>query len=143
METGTLNRIPEDQLVRRYQLIMQYLFLAAVLGILGSFPILLSVAIRKQPLSMITRALLAFLVLAPVPFLLFGFLASFEPGVHWGWRLGYGVFLLWSLITAARLCWVKRRPSVDTHSPQVQQATDKSLDRKQEIDSENSEIERA
>ncbi len=121
---------------------MQYLFLAAVIGILGSFPILLFVAIRKQPFSMITRALLAFLVLAPVPFLLFGFLASFEPGVHWGWRLGYGVFLLWSLITAARLCWVKRRPSADTHSPQVQQATDKSLDRKQEIDSKNSEIER-
>ena len=67
---------------------MQYLFLAAVLGILGSFPILLSVAIRKQPLSMITRALLAFLVLAPVPFLLFGFLASFEPGTHWGWQIG-------------------------------------------------------
>ena len=33
---------------------------------------------------MITRALLVFLVLAPVPFLLFGFLASFEPGTHWG-----------------------------------------------------------
>ena len=110
METGTLNRIPEDQLVRRYQLIMQYLFLAAVLGILGSFPILLFVAIRKQPLSMITRALLVFLVLAPVPFLLFGFLASFEPGTHWGWPLGYGVFLLWSTITAVRLCWVKLKP---------------------------------
>ena len=47
---------------------MQYLFFAAVIGILGSFPILLFVAIRKQPLSMITRSLLAFLVLAPVPF---------------------------------------------------------------------------
>ena len=83
---------------------MQYLFLAAVIGILGSFPTLLFLAIRKQPLSMITRALLVFLVLAPVPFLLFGFLASFEPGTHWGWRLGYGVFVLWSLNTAARLC---------------------------------------
>ena len=119
---------------------MQYLSLAAVLGILGSFPILLFVAVRKQPLSMITRALLVFLVLAPVPFLLFGFLASFEPGAHWGWCVGYGVFLLWSTITAARLCWMKTRPSVDTHSPQVQQATDKSLDRKQEIDSIDSEI---
>lgn len=119
---------------------MQYLFLAAVIGILGSFPTLLFVAIRKQPLSMITRALLVFLVLAPVPFLLFGFLASFEPGTHWGWRLGYGVFLLWSTITATRLCWVKPRPSIDAHSPQVQQATDKSLDRKQEIDSKDSEI---
>jgi hypothetical protein len=109
---------------------MQYLFLAAVIGILGSFPILLFVAIRKQPLSMITRALLVFLVLAPVPFLLFGFLASFEPGAHWGWRVGYGVFLLWSITTTARLCWVKRRPSADTHSPQVQQATDKALDRR-------------
>ena len=126
---------------------MQYLFLAAVIGILGSFPILLFVAIRKQPLSMITRSLLVFLVLAPVPFLLFGFLASFEPGTHWGWPLGYGVFLLWSTITAVRLCWVKLghrqaigRPSIDAHSPQVQQATDKSLDRKQEIDSKDSEI---
>ena len=119
---------------------MQYLFLAAVLGILGSFPILLFVAVRKQPLSMITRALLVFLVLAPVPFLLFGFLASFEPGTHWGWRLGYGVFLLWSITTAARLCWMKTRLSVDTHSPQVQQATDKSLDRKKEIESKDSEI---
>ena len=122
---------------------MQYLFLAAVIGILGSFPILLFVAIRKQPLSMITRSLLAFLVLAPVPFLLFGFLASFEPGTHWGWPLGYGVFLLWSTITAARLCWVKLRPLPShryTNSPQVQQATDKSLDRKQEIDSKDSEI---
>ena len=119
---------------------MQYLFLAAVLGILGSFPILLFVAVRKQPLSMITRALLVFLVLAPVPFLLFGFLASFEPGAHWGWCVGYGVFLLWSTITAARLCWMKTRPSVDTHSPQVQKATDTALDRKQEINSKNSEI---
>ena len=122
---------------------MQYLFLAAVIGILGSFPILLFVAIRKQPLSMTTRALLVFLVLAPVPFLLFGFLASFEPGVHWGWRLGYGVFVLWSLNTAARLCWVKPKPSVDTHSPQGQQATDKALDIKQDIDSTDSETERA
>ena len=137
METGTLNRITEDQLL------MQYLFLAAVIGILGSFPILLFVAIRKQPLSMITRALLVFLVLAPVPFLLFGFLASFEPGTHWGWRLGYGVFVLWSLNTAARLCWVKPRPSVDTHSTQGQQATDKALGRKQDIDPTDSETERA
>ena len=90
---------------------MQYVFLAAVLGILGSFTILLFVAVRKQPLSMITRALLFFLVLVPVPFLFFGFLASFEPSADWGWHLGYGVFLLWSLITAARLCWVKPRLS--------------------------------
>ncbi len=122
---------------------MQYLFLAAVLGILGSFPILLFVAIRKQPLSMITRALLVFLVLAPVPFLLFGFLASFEPGTHWGWRLGYGVFVLWSLITAARLCRVERRSPIDRHSTQAQQATDKALDIKQDIDSTDSETERA
>ena len=122
---------------------MQYLFLAAVIGILGSFPILLFVAIRKQPLSMTTRALLVFLVLAPVPFLIFGFLASFEPGVHWGWRLGYGAFVLWSLNTAARLCWVKPKPSVDTHSPQGQQATDKALGRKQDIDPTDSETERA
>ena len=119
---------------------MQYLFLAAVFGILGSLPILLFVAVRKQSLSMITRALLVFLVLAPVPFLLFGFLASFEPGTHWGWRLGYGVFLLWSTITAARLCWVKPGPSVDTHSPQAQQATDEAFDRKQDIDPTDSEI---
>ncbi|MCK4617252.1 MAG: hypothetical protein KAT50_10280, partial [Pirellulales bacterium] len=32
------------------------------------------------------------------------------------------------------------KPSVDTHSPQVQQATNKALDRKQEIDSKDSEI---
>ena len=120
---------------------MQYLFLAAVIGILGSFPILLFVAIRKQPLSMIIRTLLVFLVLAPVPFLLFGFLASFEPGAHWGWRVGYGVFLLWSTITAARLCWVKPRPSIDTHSPQVHQATAKPLYKKTEIDFKDSEIE--
>ena len=122
---------------------MQYLFLAAVIGILGSFPILLFVAIRKQSLSMITRALLVFLVFAPVPFLLFGFLASFEPGTHWGWRVGYGVFLLWSTITAARLCWVKRRPSIDAHSLPAEQATDKALGRKQDIDPTDSETERA
>ena len=96
---------------------MQYLFLAAVLGILGSLPLVVFAAVRNKPLSLVTRGLLIFLLLAPVPFLLFGFLASFEPGAHWGWRLGYGVFLLWSTITAARLCWVKRRPSIDTHSP--------------------------
>ena len=118
---------------------MQYLFLAAVIGILGSFPILLFVAIRKQPLSLITRALLVFLVLAPVPFLLFGFLASFEPGAHWGWRVGYGVFLLWSTITAARLSWIKRRPSIDTHSLAAKQATDEAFDMKQEIDPTESE----
>ena len=123
---------------------MQYLFLAAVLGILGSFPILLFVAVRKQPLSMITQALLVFLVLAPVPFLLFGFLASFEPGTHWGWRLGYGVFLLWSTITAARLCWVKTqtigRPSIDAHSLAAEQATDKAFGMKRDIDPAESEI---
>ena len=119
---------------------MQYLFLAAVIGILGSFPTLLFVAIRKQPLSMITRALLVFLVLAPVPFLLFGFLASFEPGDHWGWCVGYGVFLLWSITTAARLCWMKTRPSIDAHSLPAEQATDKAFDMKQEINTKDSEI---
>ena len=120
---------------------MQYLFLAAVLGILGSLPLVVFVAVRKKPLSIVTRGLLVFLLLAPVPFFIFGFLASIEPGTHWGWRLGYGVFLLWSTITAARLCLVKRRTSLDTHSPHVQQATDKALDRKQEINSKDSKIE--
>lgn len=92
---------------------MQYLFVAAVLGILGLLPILLSVALRKQPLSMITRGLLVFLLLAPVPFLLFGFLASFEPGVHWGWRLGYGAFLLCSVITTVKLCLIKHKELVN------------------------------
>ncbi len=101
---------------------MQYLFLAAVLGILGSLPLVVFAAVRKKPLPSVTRGLLVFLLLAPVPFLLFGFLASFEPGVHWGWRLGYGVFVLWSLITAARLCWEKRRSLIDAHAPPAQQA---------------------
>ena len=121
---------------------MQYLFLAAVLGILGSLPLVVFVAVRKKPLSIVTRGLLVFLLLAPVPFLIFGFLASIEPGTHWGWRLGYGVFLLWSLITVARLCWVERRSSADTHSPQAQQATDNALDIKRDIDSTDSEIKR-
>ena len=73
----------------------------------------------------------------------FGFLVSFEQGTHWGWRLGYGVFVLWSLITAVRLCWVERRSSVDTDSPHAQQATDNVLDIKQDIDSTDSEIKRA
>ncbi len=101
---------------------MQYLFLAAVLGILGSLPLAMFVAVRKQPLPLVIRGVLIFLLLAPVPFLIFGFLASFEPGVHWGWRLGYGTFLLWSLITAARLCWVKRESLIDVHSLPPQQA---------------------
>ena len=138
----TLKHISVEQLTMGLQLIMQYLFLGAVLGILGSFPILLFAAVRKQPLPIITRGLLVFLLLAPVPFLLFGFLASFEPGTHWGWRLGYGVFLLWSTITAARLCWVKPGPSADTHSPRAEQATDKALDIKQDIDPTDSEIKR-
>ena len=121
---------------------MQYLFLAAVLGILGSLPLVVFVAVRKKPLSIVTRGLLVFLVLAPVPFLIFGFLASIEPGTHWGWRLGYGVFLLWSLVTNARLCWVERRASADTHSPQAQQETDNALDIKRDIDSTDSEIKR-
>ena len=107
---------------------MQYLFLAAVLGILGSLPLVVFAAVRKKPLSIVTRGLLVFLLLAPIPFFIFGFLASFEPGVHWGWRLGYGAFLLWSLITAARLCWVKRKSLIDVHLLQAQQATDKALD---------------
>ena len=111
---------------------MQYLFLAAVLGILGSLPLVVFAAVRNKPLSLVARGLLIFLLLAPVPFLLFGFLASFEPGAHWGWRFGYGAFLLWSTIAAGRLCWVKPRPSVDhrlipTHSQHSKQRTKPSI----------------
>ena len=111
---------------------MQYLFLAAVLGILGSLPLVVFAAVRNKPLSLVARGLLIFLLLAPVPFLLFGFLASFEPGAHWGWRFGYGAFLLWSTIAAGRLCWVKPRPSADhrlmpTHSQHSKQRTKPSI----------------
>ena len=92
---------------------MQYLFLAAVFGILGSLPLVVFAAVRKKPLPLVTRGLLIFLLLAPVPFLLFGFLASFEPGAHWGWRLGYGAFLLCSVITTVKLCLIKHKELVN------------------------------
>ena len=113
---------------------MQYLFLAAVFGILGSLPLVVFAAVRKKPLSLVARGLLIFLLLAPVPFLLFGFLASFEPGAHWGWR-----FWLWSILTMVYYCsWETLlgetqtigRPSIDAHSLAAQQATNKAFDMK-------------
>ena len=59
------------------------------------------------------------------PLFAFGFLASFEPGTHWEWRLGYGVFFTLVYHHSVRL-WGKpeqAKPSVDTLTKYNKQRT--------------------
>ena len=98
---------------------MQYVFFAAVIGLLGGFLFSLVMVIRRQPLSPLGRGLLVVLRLMPTPVLLFGFWASGEPGTHWGWRFGYGALFIGCIVTAIQLCWPKRTPS--TASQEVEE----------------------
>ena len=41
--------------------------------------------------SKLVRQIAAVLLMAPVLFCVYGFLASMEPGVHLAWRIGYSV----------------------------------------------------
>ena len=53
------------------------------------------------------KALLTVLFLAVAAFSVFGCLASFEPGVSYGWKLGYAAVLAAS---AGAIGWIWRRP---------------------------------
>ncbi len=89
---------------------MQYVFLAAIVGLLGAFVIGITAAVRSDPLTQWTRVILSLLLLMPLLFSLFGFAASFEPGErNWVWRIGYAILIIGCLATAIRLCWPRRR----------------------------------
>ncbi len=80
---------------------MQYVFLAAVVGLLGA---LLVSEVGKRPLPAWLRATRVVLLIAPIPFLIFGFAATFEPGPNfWIWRIVYAVLVLGCLAGVMRL----------------------------------------
>lgn len=88
---------------------MQYVFLAAVVGLLGALLIGITAAIRSAPLPRWGRVILVLFILVPIPFLLFGFAASFEPGeYHWVWRIAYAILIIGCVATVIRLCWPRR-----------------------------------
>ena len=73
---------------------MQYVFFAALVGLLGALLLGVVAAIRQEPLPRWGRVILVLLLLAPIPFSLFGFAASFEPGeYHWVWRIAYAMII--------------------------------------------------
>jgi hypothetical protein len=89
--------------------IMQYVFFAAVVGLLGALLIGVTGAIRSAPLPQWVCVILVVLLLTPIPFLLFGFAASFEPGeYHWVWRIAYAILIIGCVATVIRLCWPRR-----------------------------------
>jgi hypothetical protein len=84
---------------------LQYVFAAAVIGLLGAFLVGVTAAIRGTPLARSGRFILVLLLLVPIPFLLFGFAASFEPGKHhWVWRTAYAISIIGCFATVIRLC---------------------------------------
>ena len=88
---------------------MLYVFLIAVLALLGALVLGAVFAFQKRPLSGAVRIVFVLLLLAPIPFCLFGFAASFEPGPnHWVWRIAYATIIVGCLGTILRLCWPRR-----------------------------------
>ena len=90
------------------QLFMPYIFLAAAAGLLGAF-VLWALG---RPLQRWRRRAIALLLIAPIPFGVFGFLASGEPGAfHWIWRIAYSAMVLGCLAGILRLSCPKRTDS--------------------------------
>ena len=86
--------------------IMQYVFFAALAGLFGAILLGIVAAVRKDALPLWGRVIAVLLLLAPIPFSLFGFAASFEPGAyHWVWRISYAIVLLGCVAAIIRLCW--------------------------------------
>ncbi len=87
---------------------MQYVFLATVVGLLGS---VLASLVGKRPVPAWLRATRVVLLIAPIPFLVFGFAATFEPGQSWIWRIVYAVLILGCLAAVVSLSGGPRRPN--------------------------------
>ena len=91
---------------------MSYVFAAAVVGLLGSLLVGGISLYRQQPNSVGIRVVLGLLLIAPIPFCLFGFAASFEPGrYHWVWRIGYGAVILCCFVGLILVCLPRHRKS--------------------------------
>ena len=90
--------------------LVEYIFLAFVIGLVGSVVLGVVCMRRKEPLPGSLRGVLTLLLLAPVPFCVFGFAASFEPGpYHWAWKIGYAIVGLGCLAGALRLFMPRRK----------------------------------
>ncbi len=110
-EMPTVSRCAKQDghLVLPTGLIMEYVLFAAVAGLLGALFIAARSWRQKQPLPTSRRVILTGMLLAPIPFCLFGFAASFEPGrYHWVWRIGYALTALGCLASILRLYWPRR-----------------------------------
>ncbi len=92
---------------------MEYIFLAAVTGLLGALLLGFAAAISTDPLPRWGRVLLVLMLLAPLPFTFFGFAATFEPGAdNWVSRIVYGAVFLGCIASIIRLCWTRRHNSI-------------------------------
>ena len=58
-------------------------------------------------MPLVLRALLTLLCLPVAAFSVFGYMASFEPGVGSGWKVGYAV-LFFAALAAGLLPWLRR-----------------------------------
>jgi len=91
---------------------MQYVLFTAVAGLLGALLFGFAAAISTDPLPRWGRVLLVMMLLAPLPFTLFGFAASFEPGAgNSVWRIVYATVFLGCIATIIRLCRPRRNDS--------------------------------
>ncbi len=84
---------------------MHYVFFAAVTGLLGALLLGFAAAISTDPLPRWGRVLLVVMLLPLLPFSLFGFAASFEPGAYnWVWRIVYAIVFPGCIAAIIRLC---------------------------------------
>ena len=85
---------------------MHYVLLAAIGGLLGALLLGAAFAFQKQSLPGGIHVIFVLLLLAPIPFCLFGFAASFEPSAYnWVWRIGYAAIIVACVGAIIRLCW--------------------------------------
>ncbi|HIF01172.1 MAG TPA: hypothetical protein EYG03_16625 [Planctomycetes bacterium] len=97
---------------------MQYVLFAGIAGLLGALLLGFAAAISTDPLPRWGRVLLVMMLLAPLPFALFGILASFEPGEgNWIPRIVFATIFLGCIASIVRLCRPRRGTSInDGHS---------------------------
>ena len=97
---------------------MPYVFAAAVLGILGVLVLGAVTAFRKSPITTGIRIALVLLLLAPLPFCVLGFAASFEGGdLWWVAAIVYAVVVVGCLGAIVYLCRSFGSRTSRSHSP--------------------------
>ena len=105
---------------------MEYVLTAFAVGLIGALILGAARIVRQQPWSGWGRILLVLFLLAPLPFSVFGFAATFEPGeYHWIWRIAYAGVFIGCLGGIIRACWprqskrIQRAVSEDRISPMI------------------------